>query len=266
MQRSEGRTIPASRYRCFISVAVVVLLGILLFMQWRAVERDEFGELPDFAAIDDVASMKRAFFSYLSPIIAHHNEVIRAQRARLKALRQVGSLDALTSDQERWLRAISTRYELSWQTETPPDNLLQTLLLRVDTVPMPLALAQAAKESGWGRSRFAVEANNLFGQWCYTDGCGIVPENRSAGARHEVAAFPNVSEAIRRYMNNLNTHERYREFRLLRATLRREGKPLNGLTLAGTLVYYSERREAYVNEIRSMITQFRRMLAESGTR
>ncbi|HAN29483.1 MAG TPA: Bax protein [Haliea salexigens] len=249
---------------CVLLPLAVVLVGLLLVLQWRSLERDEFGELPDFAAIDHVPSMKRAFFRYMTPIIEHHNDVIRAQRARLKALQQAGPPDELPDDEARWLRQLSVRYELPWQADTPPEGLLAALLLRVDTIPLPLALAQAAKESGWGRSRFAVEGNNLFGQWCYTEGCGIVPANRSTGARHELEVFPSVSEAMRRYMNNLNTHERYREFRALRARLRREDEPMAGLKLARALIYYSERREAYVKEIRSMIRQFRRMLAESS--
>ncbi len=259
MNRPKAWRAEPSRHRLYIAVAVVLLV-LLVFFRWHSAERTDFGELPDFAGIEDVAAMKKAFYEYLTPIITHHNNSIRINRARLKALQKQGLVPGdLPQDEQRWLRELSARYELPWQTNTPPADLLRELLLRVDTIPLPLVLAQAAKESGWGRSRFAVEGNNLFGQWCYVEGCGIVPANRAAGAIHEAEAFSSVSESTRRYMNNLNTHERYREFRVLRAKIRKEGEPMTGMTLAKALLYYSERREEYVKEVRAMIRQFLRM-------
>lgn len=247
------------------------LLGLLVFLllllcQWLLVERQDFGELPDFAAIENVDEMKEAFYTYLKPVARHHNNTIREHRARLKALqRQQGEGRPLSSADQGWLRKLSAQYELEWEGGEPPDGLLQRLLLRVDTIPLPLALVQAAKESGWGRSRFAVEANNLFGQWCYSEGCGIVPANRSAAASHEVEVFGSVSEAMRRYMNNLNTHESYQDFRRLRAQRRENEQPLTGIALAAALIYYSERREDYVDDIRAMIRQFLRLQAQEST-
>ena len=137
---------------CVLLPLAVVLVGLLLVLQWRSLERDEFGELPDFAAIDHVPSMKRAFFRYMTPIIEHHNDVIRAQRARLKALQQAGPPDELPDDEARWLRQLSVRYELPWQADTPPEGLLAALLLRVDTIPLPLALRRPPRSrAGDGR-------------------------------------------------------------------------------------------------------------------
>ncbi|KGE03047.1 hypothetical protein HRUBRA_02364 [Pseudohaliea rubra DSM 19751] len=135
----------------------------------------------------------------------------------------------------------------------------------MDVIPPGLALAQAAKESGWGRSRFAVEGNNLFGQWCFDPGCGIVPARRPEGSRHEVAAFDSVDEAIRRYMNNLNTHERYAPFRERRAALRARDTVLTGPALVAGLLGYSERGEVYLDELRAMMRQNRELL-ESAAR
>ena len=254
------RRLPA-RLRPFAYV-LGALLVLLLLWQWLFVERPDFGELPDFAAIEDVAEMKSAFYAYLTPIINHHNEMIRQQRARLRTLQQRYADDKpLSSSDRRWLRELAAQYELDWGEDDPRGPLLQRLLMRVDTIPVELALAQAAKESGWGRSRFAVEANNLFGQWCYTEGCGKVPAKRAEGATHEVEEFSSVSEAMRRYMNNLNTHDSYSDFRRLRSELRASGKPLSGTALASGLILYSERREAYVDELRAMIEQYRRMQA-----
>jgi len=240
------------------------LLAVLLLWLWLGVGRDEFGEMPDFAAMEeDVAEMKSAFYAYLTPMVIHHNNAIREQRTRLEALQQNLIQGAsLSRDDKRWLNTLADQYELGSDEERTPETLLQGLLLRVDTVPLELALVQAAKESGWGRSRFAVEANNLFGQWCYVEGCGVVPSNRPAGANHEVEEFRSVSEAMRRYMNNLNTHESYSDFRRLRQQLRESGKPPTGMALADGLTLYSERREAYVEDIRGMMQQYRRAQAK----
>lgn len=242
-----------------------LLLVLFLLWQWLVAERPDFGDLPDFAAIEDVGEMKAAFYAYLTPMVIHYNNTIREQRARLELLQQQ-SADGipLARSDRRWLRRVATQYELEWEDGTPSDAVMQELLMRVDTVPVELALVQAAKESGWGRSRFAVEANNLFGQWCYTEGCGIVPSNRPAGAQHEVEEFRSVSEAMRRYMNNLNTHDSYSEFRQLRHTLREAEKPLSGMALADGLSLYSERREDYVNDIRVMIEHYLRLQADES--
>lgn len=253
----------------FRTVAYVLtgLLAVLLLWLWLGAERDRFGDLPDFAAMEeDVPAMKAAFYAYLTPMVIHHNNAIREKRERLEEVQQkIAQGSSLSGTDRRWLARLAEQYELESDEDTTPQALLKTLLRRVDTVPLELALVQAAKESGWGRSRFAVEANNLFGQWCYVEGCGIVPSNRPADATHEVEVFSSVSEAMRRYMNNLNTHESYSDFRRLRQQRRESGKPLTGMALVDGLTLYSERREAYVEDIRGMMQQYRRMQAQAST-
>ena len=127
----------------------------------------------------------------------------------------------------------------------------------MDIVPLQLALVQAAKESSWGRSRYAVQSNNIFGQWCFKQGCGVIPKERPAGARHEVRKFDSVSDAIRSYIHNLNSHYRYNNLREIRQSLRQNGQAIEGDELVDGLLFYSERRHQYVEEIRSMIRQLR---------
>ncbi|MDX8381543.1 MAG: glucosaminidase domain-containing protein, partial [Ghiorsea sp.] len=127
------------------------------------------------------------------------------------------------------------------------------LLKRVDTVPLELVLSQAANESAWGTSRFARKANNLFGQWCFTKGCGLVPSRRNAGSTHEVAAFKSPQLSVRSYLRNLNTGRVYKDLRTIRAQKRAQGKTATAFELAEGLNKYSERGQAYVKEIRSMI-------------
>jgi Bax protein len=123
----------------------------------------------------------------------------------------------------------------------------------MDTLPPSLVLAQAANESGYGTSRFALEGNNLFGLWTYVKGTGLVPLKRPRGQTHEVRRFPSLYDSVRAYMNNLNVHRAYRPLRELRSLLRSRGLELRGVDLAAGLRHYSPRREAYVKEIRSII-------------
>ena len=148
----------------------------------------------------------------------------------------------------------------------PPGELVETLLRRVDVVPVSLALAQAAKESGWGTSRFVREGNNLFGEWCFEEGCGIVPKARAPGRRHEVRSFESPQASVESYLRNINTHPGYRSLRGARKAQRETRKDLSGVALARELSQYSERREDYVTEVRNLIigNDLESPAAESG--
>lgn len=132
-------------------------------------------------------------------------------------------------------------------------EMVKELMRRVDVIPTSLVLAQAANESGWGTSRFAREGNNIFGQWCFDEGCGLVPNARGEDASHEVRAFASVDAAVRAYFRNLNTHPSYEDLRTLRASMRMQGLPLNSMVLARGLTRYSERGMDYVKELQDMI-------------
>ncbi len=244
----------------YVAVAIAVLL-LLLGRDWRepemaiplAAELPDIGPLPDFGAIDDVDAMKSTFFSYLLPVVEAQNEWILDNREYLLDLR--GRLDAgqelRDSDRVR-LEALGDRYRV--ELAGPVDGAdVSALLLRVDIIPPSLALAQAASESGWGRSRFAREANNLFGEWCFQEGCGLVPEQRMAGAQHEVTLFDAVPDAVDSYFRNLNSHPAYESLRQLRVEAREEHEVLLGTHLIDGLEMYSERRGAYLEELRAMI-------------
>jgi len=238
-------------------IFILLLSGLLgHWLLWQSsLEEPDFGPLPDFGVIESVEELKHRFYAYLTPILLYHHARIDAQRAALNIIaenyREIGRL---TGSEFRRLRALAREYEV--RGDPPVDQLIGELQQRIDLVPLDLALSQAAKESAWGRSRFAVLGNNLFGQWCFRPGCGLIPADRAAGNRHEVERFDSVSESVRRYLNNLNTHRDYQEFRRLRQELRRELGELSGLELADGLLRYSERREAYVEELKGMIRQY----------
>lgn len=225
------------------------------------------GPLPDFDIDGPVEARKQAFFEFLAPLIREENARVAAQRERLLALEA-----RMEAGQEpgwwarRWLRARAIEYELEADPERAFDETVAALKLRIDTVPPALAMVQAAAESAWGRSRFARQANNLFGQWCYEPGCGLVPRRRSQGARHEVAAFESPRQSVRRYLHNLNSHPAYAPLRRIRAGLREAGEPPRALALADGLIRYSERRQAYVDEIKAVIRSNRPLIDEALAR
>lgn len=196
---------------------------------------------------------KRAFLLSLLPMVLLANQAIEAEREEIETLFYRHDHKGLLSEVERTsLRDMVEYYKL--QGDPLNDPRARALLLhRVDILPPSLVLAQAAAESGWGTSRFAREGNNLFGQRTYRTGNGIVPANRPAGETHEVKRFGTLFESVRSYMRNLNTHGAYREFRELRAKLRRSDRQLNGAVLAAGLDAYSSRNSDYINDVRAII-------------
>jgi len=201
----------------------------------------------DIADVPSVATRKRIFIKSVLPVVLRVNEDILAARLRLQKLRATldGGL-SLTGEQRDWLYQMAARYE------TDPYDW-DAFMERVDIIPPSLAIAQAAEESGWGTSRFAREGNALFGQYTYEASRGMLPEERASGRQHLVRAYSNLVEGARSYVHNLNYHRAYGEFRAARKWLRSHAKPIDGLTLAGELIRYSERGAAYVETIRHII-------------
>ena len=209
------------------------------------------GSIPAFDRDGDVGKRKRDFFAYLRPIVEAENDRVMDQRRRLRRLYEDHRKGrAVSWSDARWLEWLLEEYEVEGR---EGENLWEILLRRVDMIPADLALVQAAKESGWGTSRFAREGNSLFGQRCNVEGCGLVPGGREPGETYEVAVFDTVDESVRSYIRNLNTYGAYRSFRRLRFRQRRAGTIPDGHTLAGQLPSYSERGVEYLHEIRAMI-------------
>ncbi|WP_376694704.1 glucosaminidase domain-containing protein [Wenzhouxiangella sp. EGI_FJ10305] len=218
--------------------------------------------LPDFTEIERADLRKEAFFEFLTPIVESENERVLEQRRKLlEVAPKVEDGQSLPLFDRNWMRKLAAEYELAWPGDSREETL-SLLLRRVDMVPTPLALVQAAKESGWGRSRFARLGNNLFGHWCYVRGCGIVPGRRNSDAAHEVAAFDSVRHSVRRYINNLNTHASYLPLRRIREAEREAELRPRALSLADGLIRYSERREAYVEEIKQIIRANRELIGQ----
>lgn len=203
--------------------------------------------LPDFGSFTNVQAKKDAFFGFLLPLIEEANAEIAMEREQLTAMLQRPKLSR--SEQKR-LAEMVRRYRVN---RTGSTEQIKRLLEKINTIPPSLAIAQAANESAWGTSRFAIDGNNLFGQWCFSRGCGLVPEYRADEAIHEVAVFKTPFLSVRAYMLNINRHTEYRELRELRRQEIRELGYATGLNLAGGLTGYSARGDEYVEELRSMI-------------
>ena len=210
---------------------------------------------PDFASINSISAKKQQFFDYLEVFVIAENIAITQFRDQLDDYLKITSSGAGFSEFERaWVFRLARRYRIEVGNYTEKE-IVDELLLRVDVLPVSLALAQAANESAWGTSRFALEGNNIFGQWCYDQGCGIVPARRQAGAIHEVKSFVSVEDAVKSYFLNINSHPSYSYLRDLRSRMRARGLRLDPMSLAIGLGRYSEQGDNYVDEVQRIIIQ-----------
>ena len=215
--------------------------------------------LPDFGALD-VPTKKEQFFAFLEPKVQSANRSIERDRRRLEEIATTVTNETLSWRERRFIAVLAADYNVDMAGSADYPNTVAQLMRRVDVIPTSLVLIQAAKESGWGTSRFALLGNNLFGQQCFVSGCGIIPASRSTGLQHEVARFTSVDDAVVAYLHNLNTHPRYQRLREIRATQRAslgEQAGLTGSELADGLLAYSERGADYVSEVKAMIRQNR---------
>jgi len=189
---------------------------------------------------------KNAFLHTLIPNVLQLAEFIKTDRTRLLTLLQKQAQGKkLSKVQKAWLERLFKNYRIE-------DQNHQRLLKRLDQIPLSMVLAQAANESAWGRSRFAKQGNALFGQWTWGND-GIIPKGRPFGATYRVKSFESISHSIHAYIMNINSHPAYRGFREQRAMMRQADQSLNVRPLVRSLSQYSERGEAYPEELLSII-------------
>jgi len=194
--------------------------------------------------IESTKKRKEFFIQIVLPLILQENNNIRLDRKRLFSIINKSNNTAL---EKKWLEKKYKQYGI-------PSKDLFTLKVRMDEIPVSLALAQAAKETGWGTSRFAQEGNALFGQWTWS-GKGLKPKEADESKGHKVMKFNVLQASVRAYQRNLNTHKSYKEFRLVRAQLRDAGKPLDSIILSKYLDQYAETGEQYVDVLQKIIKQ-----------
>jgi Bax protein len=214
----------------------------------KPVPRLHMVSLPsDLAGMKNAKRRKAVFLALVLPLILEANGHVAVERRRLLYVSaMVKSGLPLPPNVKPWLERLASRYK------TEPGRL-DILLKRVDVIPVSLAIAQAAIESGWGTSRFATQGNAIFGQWTTAGGKGLVPAGREEGKTHKVRAFDRLSDSVASYILNLNTHRAYRGLRTLRQEAREKGIRPDGLTLAAGLEPYSEKGMEYVELLRGII-------------
>lgn len=240
--------------------------SILCFVAWLAVVEMKHEEplpesvevsseeevVPNFTEINPMSEKKRAFFAYLQPIIEEENQNITALREQLIELQ---NKPEISGKEYEFIKQLRIEYQIKPSSDWK--KTVSKLLDRVNTVPSSLVLAQAAIESAWGTSRFAKEGYNLFGQWCFKRGCGMVPQERQVGLKHEVRVFQSIHDSVHHYMLNINSHPAYKKLRALRdQQLAQANKPaadVSGCLLAEGLENYSQKGLHYVNSIKQLI-------------
>jgi len=207
----------------------------------------------DLHRVKSIERKKRIFFLSLLPMALLVNEEISGHRRTLQILfDEYDTTGLLRESSLSQLNSIQSRYRVSGDPLTSK-QVRSKLLRRVDTIPPAMLLAQAANESGWGTSRFVRQGNNLFGEWTFTPGQGLIPNDRPTGATYEVRRFASLYQSIRSYARNINTHWAYNDLRQRRETMRQSGELITGLKLAGDLDLYSTRRDDYSREIINLI-------------
>ena len=204
-----------------------------------------FTQFPrDLDNLQNVEIKKETFIKIVLPLVVAENEKILDDKQKLEKLIE----KKFTSDLEKqWLRQKLLEYKVK-------KGNLDELMIRMDIIPVSIALAQAAKESGWGTSRFALEGNAIFGQWTW-DGQGIAPLERDSNKSHKILKFPILRASVKAYQNNLNTHKSYSKFREKRKKLREKNKSITGLDLTDTLKNYAQTGSEYTKILNQIITQ-----------
>ena len=200
----------------------------------------------------EVKTKKAIFFQLTIPLVLHANELLIVERKKFDTLGK--RVQRLNHDEEVWLSKLALKYKVMKKDDNVTlDQKLDLLNERVDVIPPSLALAQAAEESGWGASRFAILGNSLFGQWAFSKDAMRPKQQRKELGDYGLARFNTPQDAVNAYMLNLNTHRAYRKMRQRRSLLRSESKNVSGHELAKTLDKYSERGQAYVDSLHAMM-------------
>ena len=205
-----------------------------------------FTQLPrGINELDSIKNRKKIFIQIVSPLVLSENESILAERKKIIFLsksRSISKTDQLWLDKKfKYYKVKNKDYEL--------------LLSKVDIIPPSLAIAQAAYESGWGTSRFALEGNSLFGQRTWASKSGLVPLKRDQDQTFKVTKFDIIRASVKAYKKNLNTHKSYENLRLERKKMRDQGQEISGIKLSQHLDKYSEIKDKYVIYLQKIIEQ-----------
>ncbi|MCF6201891.1 MAG: glucosaminidase domain-containing protein [Hydrogenimonas sp.] len=227
---------------------IKIVMGVLLAA--ALVVADTLTSFPaDYYKIKDEKAQKERFVKILYPLILKEEKKIELERKFVEAFFSHFTEDGIANAEAvARLAKIAKKYRIKSLYDK------EEYLKKIDTIPVSLVLAKAAIESNWGKSRFAREANNLFGEWTWGKR-GIVPKNRPEGKRYKIKIFSSLEESIASYMRNLNRHWAYEEFREARYEAKRKGAEFGGFIAASYLQMYSQLREKYTRIVKSTIVK-----------
>ena len=200
-------------------------------------------QLPrDLKTIKSIKIRKELFIKITLPLIVQENEKLLSLNKKIKSIKK--SFHQISRKEADWISKLMVQYKA---------DSLDALLIKVDEIPVSLALAQAVIESGWGTSRFAYEGNALFGQYVWgATNHGIIPNDRESDAKYKIKSFDSLSDSVASYMKNLNTNFHYNEFRINRFVLRANNIPVKGTYLTEYLSSYSI-EDNYTDKIKNII-------------
>ncbi|MCK5293269.1 MAG: glucosaminidase domain-containing protein [Arcobacteraceae bacterium] len=218
----------------------------ILYLIFISINVLSMGLPSEYYKIKDTKKMKQYFISYILDITKKENNKILRDRYFIKNIYPNISRIPKYSRNYKRFESITKRYKLSNK------STFKDYLKTIDVIPNSLVIAQAIVESGWGKSRFTKQANNIFGQWTWS-GKGLTPINRDAGKKHMIKIFPSIKDSVKGYMINLNLGWGYKEFRTLRVKIRKNRKEPTGIVLSDTLINYSQKREKYVKILKNLI-------------
>jgi Bax protein len=219
----------------------------------KAVSPLVFNQIPRPLIDGNLSSQeqKNMFISVILPLILISNLEIDILRDFVFFMRELSISGEIPSqEQQQKLSMLFSDYDVE-------NGDFISLLMRIAPLPIDLALAQAAIESGWGRSRFLQQGNALFGQWTNADYDGLIPTDRDENAQHKIRRFDTLLQSVQSYMRNLNTHPAYNDFREMRWQYIQQGESLSGMKLVDGLHPYSEKGEKYIKQVKQLITSNR---------
>ena len=222
-----------------VFLAVFIIFSTTLFAK---------GMPSEYYAIKNTKKAKAYFFEYIYKLTKKENIRILEERNFIKKILSSNTAkENITKSELKKLSELKKRYRVKKLYD------LKSYLIKIDVIPPSLSIAQAAVESGWGKSRFTKKANNIFGHWTYNAKNGILPKRRPAGSKHYIRVFPNIQASLRAYMLNLNRHTAYKSFHKKRYQTRVKNKNPMGIVLSQTMIKYSGIGKKYLTILKSVI-------------
>ena len=133
-------------------------------------------------------------------------------------------------------------------------------LPRLDRVPYEMIVAQAALETGWGTSRFAIEGNNLFGIRTWDKN---TPHMVPLGMGKKwpgwgVRIFASKCGSVKEYIRLLNEHPAYEDFRKARTNFHVKNLEPDPLILIQNIDKFSTTAD-YDKRVKRIIVKVRKL-------